>query len=325
MNETYGDDFYNKEDAEWKTEADIRSTLKNDEDGDLLVGQDDDDGGLYDDGANDDEQYSGREDGEDDGEAYDDDDEEAYWDEQEDDHVETELERGIKEKMMDELYKLDYEDIVAGQPTRFKYRKVEANDYGLTTEEILFARDTTLRQFVSLKQLAPYNEQEFRVNSRKRRKFRDLLKQDLEEQAAEESMVGQTNVNQEQDDNEDQPAGEDIKTSKKKSRRLKKNKKSKDAHVSSETTTEKSTESKQRDKSHSKSTVTDEDDSLLSMSKKNPSADDEASNKAGQDKTSASLTMKKDKSRKRKRNKNKHKESDVVPGVSASRLAAYGL
>ena len=60
--------------------------------------------------------------------------------------------------MLDELYKLDYEHIIAGMPTRFKYRKVEPNNYGLSTEEILFARDTTLKNYVSLKKMAPYCE-----------------------------------------------------------------------------------------------------------------------------------------------------------------------
>ena len=44
----------------------------------------------------------------------------------------------MKERMQDELYKLDYEDIIGDMPTRFKYRKVEANRYGLTPEEVLF-------------------------------------------------------------------------------------------------------------------------------------------------------------------------------------------
>ena len=57
---------------------------------------------------------------------------------------ETPLEKKLKEKMLD-----DYEDLIGDMPTRFKYRKVESNTYGLSTGDILFSRDTTLKQFDS--------------------------------------------------------------------------------------------------------------------------------------------------------------------------------
>lgn len=176
MQEAYGDEFYKQEDAQWKSDIDVRKTLEADEEAIGVVGQDDVDGGLYDK-----EEYENEEDegNTDEWEDYDDDEEYVGGD----DPNESHLEKKIKTKLQDELYKLDYEDIVAGMPTRFKYRQVEANDYGLTTQEILLARDSTLKQFVSLKKLAPYNEDgEFMVGSKKRRRFREMLKQDLEEE-----------------------------------------------------------------------------------------------------------------------------------------------
>ena len=162
MNEAYGDDFYQQEDAEWKTDTDVRESLLKDEDGNMIVGQDDVEGGLYDNVEDDDEYDHGAEgdavvdENEDWNEADEYEGEEAFVDDTE--HEETETEKKLKEKMMDELYKLDYEDIIAGMPTRFKYRTVEKNDYGLTPEEILFARDSTLKSYVSLKKMAPYRE-----------------------------------------------------------------------------------------------------------------------------------------------------------------------
>ena len=50
------------------------------------------------------------------------------------------------QKLLDEEFDLDYEDVVGGIATRFKYKKVEPNDYGLTAEEILNATDAELRQ-----------------------------------------------------------------------------------------------------------------------------------------------------------------------------------
>jgi len=185
MKETYNDEFYQREDNEWKDDVAVReSLLKNDEDGKLLVGIDDLDGGLYD-NQEEHEGFEGGTGGEEEEEWPDDMEEGA--EEEEYPPEESALEQKLKVKVEDELYKLDYEDIVAGMPTRFKYRQVEPNNYGLSTEEILFARDSTLKQFVSLKKMAPYAEQEYFVGSRQRRRFREMLKQDLEEEFGKEA------------------------------------------------------------------------------------------------------------------------------------------
>lgn len=59
-------------------------------------------------------------------------------------------------QLMDEYYNLDYEDIVGGKPTRFTYKKVDGESFGLSAEDILEMDDKELNRLVSVKYLAPY-------------------------------------------------------------------------------------------------------------------------------------------------------------------------
>merc|ERR1711920_909310 len=58
-----------------------------------------------------------------------------------------------------EYFQMDYEDIIGGDlPTRFKYRKVQHNDYGLTVDDILKKPDQELNRIMPLKKLRTYRD-----------------------------------------------------------------------------------------------------------------------------------------------------------------------
>ena len=332
MNEVYGDDFYQQQDAEWKTDRDVRETLLKDEDGEMIVGQDDAEGGLYD-----------YEEGDgDDGYGEDTEGADEDWNDADDygegaGDVPSETEKKLRDKMMDELYKLDYEDIIAGIPTRFKYRKVQPNNYGLTTEEILLARDTTLKNYVSLKKMAPYREGgEHRVGAKKLQRFREMLNQDLEETLKEQAL--------EQEERQvEQPVqvdDEGHKKKKKKRRRQKKGKKEGEQQDDKGATKEEESRVELKSNKKEKEPIDSTEDDNSKAKRKRKKKDNkfgkldearagsdiatEENGKVNGDRASGDDIKSKKKSRKPDKKRRKLKNF-VVEGVSASRLASYNL
>lgn len=92
------------------------------------------------------------------------------------------------EKLMDELYNLDYEDMIGDMPVRFHYTKVKPFSYGLTSEDIMEANDKELRQFVSMKKLAPYRDHEWRVSKDKIGKFKAMVQKRIKREEKEEKL-----------------------------------------------------------------------------------------------------------------------------------------
>ncbi|KAH7334864.1 KRI1-like family C-terminal-domain-containing protein [Rhizoctonia solani] len=81
--------------------------------------------------------------------------EEEEWDGTE------EMRKRVLEKYMDEMYDLDFNDMVGDMPTHFRYARVEPSTYGLKPTEILTATDAELNTYLGLKRLATYRKDKF--------------------------------------------------------------------------------------------------------------------------------------------------------------------
>lgn len=77
-------------------------------------------------------------------------------------------------RLVDEYYNLNYEDIVGGAPMRFNYKRVEPESFSMTAEDILSLEDKELNRLISLKYLAPY--QSSREVKKQSWRVRDKLK-----------------------------------------------------------------------------------------------------------------------------------------------------
>ncbi|XWS57254.1 hypothetical protein CRYUN_Cryun09bG0158500 [Craigia yunnanensis] len=84
-------------------------------------------------------------------------------------------------EMWDEFYNLDYEGTIGDLKTRFKYVKIKPNRYGLKPKEILALDEKELNQYVSLKKLAPYTDEEWKVPNSKRYQQKLRIKELLKE------------------------------------------------------------------------------------------------------------------------------------------------
>ena len=102
----------------------------------------------------------------------------------------NESEKARLSKYLDELYNLDYEDLIGDIPCRFKYQRVEPSSYGLSMNEILSADDTQLNSYFSLKKLAPYlpsDRQEYDMKKYANKKRLYQFRQSLKEEPSKKS------------------------------------------------------------------------------------------------------------------------------------------
>ncbi|KAG2055514.1 hypothetical protein BDR06DRAFT_321017 [Suillus hirtellus] len=99
------------------------------------------------------------------------------YDEEEWDGTEEMRKRKLDEHM-DEVYGLEFNDMVAGMPTRFKYTTAAPQTFALTPSEILMATDKELNQYVSVKRYAPYRAEKWDHHRGERlAEFREKLKE----------------------------------------------------------------------------------------------------------------------------------------------------
>ncbi|KAL6512031.1 hypothetical protein OROGR_021628 [Orobanche gracilis] len=128
----------------------------------------------------------------------------------------SEVEKAVREELMEEYYKLDYEDTIEDLKTRFKYRPVKAKRFGLAPQEIIMMDDKELNQYVPLKKIAPYTEKEWKV---RRIKTVQLKQKNKSEVRMEARNDGQEIINAVKKDTPQESNGETGSSSRRSKRR----------------------------------------------------------------------------------------------------------
>ncbi|KAH9965415.1 KRI1-like family C-terminal-domain-containing protein [Russula dissimulans] len=116
---------------------------------------------------------------------------EDRWDEVEWDGTE-EMRKRVLDQYMDEVYELEFNDMVAGKPTHFRYIPVARTAYALTPAEILLADDKDLNEYVGLKKIAPYRKQRETWDAKRTERLREFKKKVSER--AKEAGVDDVNA-----------------------------------------------------------------------------------------------------------------------------------
>ncbi|KAF7428854.1 hypothetical protein PC9H_008086 [Pleurotus ostreatus] len=121
--------------------------------------------------------------------------EEEEWDGTE------EMRKKKLDEYMDEIYGLEFNDLVGDLPTRFKYTPIQPEAFALTPAEILMATDAELNEFMSIKKYAPYRTGPKRWDNTRNEKLKELRRKIAErtgmkfgEDGARERRTGGTGV-----------------------------------------------------------------------------------------------------------------------------------
>lgn len=210
-----------------------------------------------------------------------------------------------------------YEDIIGGDlPTRFKYRQVQSNYFGLTNEELVLADDKELNQWVSLKKACQYrNDDEERYDQLTYERKRDDI--ELKRRIFKSIYSEKSQTDQHESDEEE--AGGDLPPDSNKEaagpvkKKKKRPRKKKSASASTEVDT--SIVSEKPEVSTESIAIVDE-----------PSNDDEQAPVKAVSKKKSPV---KESQRSKKRNARRKRAAAAPPkddgAVSMGRLKAYGL
>lgn len=111
-------------------------------------------------------------------------------DEEEWDGTEEMRKRKVQE-YLDEIYGMDFNDMVGDMPTRFKYTQVAPQSYSLTPAEILLATDKELNEYMSIKKIAPYRK-DGRWDIKRADRLKELKAKIKDRMGADETWTGES-------------------------------------------------------------------------------------------------------------------------------------